>query len=455
MRRSGTPPPTQAHAAAAERWEFTWPGKRAAQHQAHMPSTVVAQLLPDASIHASSTSHLLLVGDNLEALRLLAREYTGQIDLIYIDPPYNTGNAFIFADRFAEAPRDPLRQPAGTDARDGFLAASGSHHARWLSMLYPRLLLARTLLRENGALCLSIGDEEVHHARLLLDEVFGEQQHRNTIAVRRHDKNLTRQFMDHGLMSLAVGFEYVLIYARGPAFVMRPIFRPASPRRRTTGYWKGFWNAADRPTMRYPVLGITPETGQWKWRAEVALAAVENYRRYLEDAGEGMSLEAYWEHTGRRLRFIRRNPAGQGRNRGVEHWVPPSTGILRTSDWTDVLASESLGALGLPFDSPKRVTLLTALIQLCAGPDACVLDFFAGSGTTAQAVLELNRADGGRRRVILGQSAEQTGDPRFPTIADITSERVRRTIARLAALPSGAPDEDLGIRVLRLVPAGR
>ncbi len=263
---------------------------------------------------------------------------------------------------------------------------------------------------------------------MLLDEVFGGANHRNTLAVRRYDKNLSRQFLAQGLPSLAVGFEYVLIYARSPAFTMRPVYREASARRRERGYWKGFWNAADRPTMRYELLGVTPEMGQWKWQESVAREAVANYEAYLASFAETMSLEEYWAATGRTKRFLRRNLNGHGRNLGVEHWIAPSAGILRTSNWTDMLASESLASLGLPFDNPKSVRLMEQLLRLCSPPDALVLDFFAGSATTAHALLNLNAREGARRRFILVQSAEPTGRDDLPTIAEIGKERIRRVL---------------------------
>lgn len=471
-------------------WGLWWPGKSTALDLALEPPRVGVIPAPAESLNFARTTHLLFEGDNLDALKLLLPNYQGQVRLIYIDPPYNTGNAFIFADNLrasrrafalaqetsafsapATGPKEYVEDDqvarvdtdAGVSARGRRRSTWANAHASWLSMLYPRLFLARELLRGDGALCLSIGEEEVHHARMLLDEVFGEEQHRNTLAIRRHDKNLSRQFMAQGLPSLAVGFEYMLIYARSPAFVMRPIFRPSTARRRAQGYWKSFWNAADRPTMRYPLLGVTPRAGQWKWREEVAVEAAENYARYQRESSEApsLTLEDYWRQTGGRLRFIRRNATGRGLNQGIEHWIPPSAGILRTSDWTDQLASESLRPLGLPFDNPKRVALLKDVLRLCADEESIILDFFAGSGSTGQAVWELNLEDGGRRRFILVQRPEPTNDPDCPTIAEITKERLRRVSTSFQAdfrklrgaeepdHAEGAPD--LGFRVHKLV----
>jgi adenine-specific DNA-methyltransferase len=412
-----------------ERYELRWPGKAAALRLADAPSQCA--LVPDGGVDAASSDHLFIDGDNLDALKLLLPSYAGRVQLIYIDPPYNTGGHFIFDDKYGASLRPGHRCSA---------EATGRRHARWLSMLYPRLLLAYRLLRNDGALCLSIGEEEVSHARLLLDEVFGEHHHRNTLAVRRFDKNLSLQFLSGGLASLAVGFEYVLIYARGDAFTMRPVFREPSPRRQTHGYWKGFWNNADRPTMRYPLLGVMPAAGQWKWREAIAREAVENYHVYQEHYAATMTLEDYWEHTGRSKRFIRRASGGRGHNAGVEHWIPPSQGILRTSNWTDVLASTALDPLGLHFDNPKSLELIELLVRLCGQPDGVVLDFFAGSATTGHAVLALNQRDGGSRHFILVQRPEPTGDPALPTISAIARERLRRALA--ATCPPDATDAE-------------
>lgn len=452
-------PPRPDDDEVAEFYELRWPGKAEARRLAAVPSryALAPAPAPDDSarpvmaeqvcLDQPCAEHLFLEGDNLDALKLLAGTHAGRVQLIYIDPPYNTGNDLTYPDDFSDSRADYLRRTGGRAGAPLTRSAvtSGRTHARWLSMLYPRLLLARRLLRADGALCLSIGEEEVHHARLLLNEVFGEEHHRNTLVVRRHDKNLSRQFMARGLVSLAVGFEYILIYARTTTFTMHPVFRAPSPRRRVSGYWKGFWNAADRPTMRYPLLGVTPAAGQWKWCEAVAREAVANYAEYQASHAAARTLEEHWEATGRHKRFLRRNPAGRGRNQGVEHWIPPSSGILRTSDWTDVLASGAREALDLPFHSPKSAALLHDLLRLCGDRDGIVLDFFAGSGTTAEAVLSLNREDGGGRRFLLVQAPEPTGDPRFPTIAAIAKERIRRA---LAAMPAA---DGMGFRVLQII----
>lgn len=441
---------------APERYALTWAGKRAALAAIRQPSTATLVPVPEASIAWETTRNVFIAGENLEVLKLLFKPYFGRVNMIYIDPPYNTGSDFIYPDDFSDPLGRYLELTGQRDSAGNWLTSNpetgGRYHSAWLTMLYPRLFLARQLLRDDGFICVSIGEEELANLRLLMNEIFGEPNYRNTILVRRYNKNLSRQFMDRGLTSLSVGAEYVLVYSRSQAATMNPVFRPASEQRRTQGYWKGFWNAADRPTMRYPLLGVQPETGQWKWKADVAFEAVRNYEEYARDYADRMSLEDYWEQTGKRKRFIRRNPQGMGKNLGVEHWVAPAEGILRSSDWTDILASQTLASLGLEFDNPKNVELLKTLILMCADADALILDFFAGSGSTAHAVLELNRQDGGARQFIAVQLPEPLPDPAegSRTIADIALARVRRVIEKLSAQSQAG---DLGFKVYRLAPS--
>jgi len=275
--------------------------------------------------------------------------------------------------------------------------------------------------------------------------------------------------MEQGLRTLNVGAEYILIYSMSDEFSFTPIYRSASEERQNSGYWKGFWNSPNRPTMRYEILGAKPESGQWKWKREIAMEAVQNYQIYLENYSKHMSLEEYWLETGRKLRFIRRNPDGKGKNLGVEHWIPPTFGVLRNSNWTDILASETLSSLGLFFDNPKNSKLIQNLIALCTDEEGegYILDFFAGSCTTAHAVLAQNREDGGRRQFIMVQLPEPTppdSEARkagYATIAEIGKERIRRVIRKmkeeqngqlpLPATEDGQPSPlDLGFKVLKL-----
>ena len=407
-----------------EHYELNWAGKAAARAQIkQLASTCLYNkktLVVDNEELMSSSA--FIEGENLEALRVLQSTHSGKVKMIYIDPPYNTGsNDFVYADNFSK---------------------TGHGHSAWLSMMYPRLVLAKNLLREDGVIFVSIDENEYANLKLLMDEIFGEKNFRNTFIARRHDKNLNRQFMAKGLRSFNVGFEHILCYAKSDAFTFQPVYRASNETRQTTGYWKGFWNDADRPTMRYDILGFTPETGQWKWSQEKGLEAVANYQKYLTEYAHKMSLEAYWEETGRKLLFIRRNPNGKGKNKGVENWIPPSDGILRTTNWTDLLISKDEKEVQGLFDFPKNIEVLKNLILAAGcGEGDVILDFFAGSGSTAQAVLQLNEEDDRRRIFLLVQiaapcpidsDAYQAG---YVTLADITRQRIMNVCANLKSSP--------------------
>ena len=320
-------------------------------------------------------------GDNLRAMRFFGREKL-RVDAAYTDPPYNTGGDLF-------------------PYRDGY--ASGA----WLSLMQDRLAAARALLGD-GLLAISIGEEEVHHLKLLLQSAFGRPPI-NNIVVRRQDKNLSLQFVEKGLSSLAVGYEYVLLASAAAKPRVQPVYQNKEVTKRSLeGYWKGFWNGADRPTMRYPLLGAEIEQGQWKWKRETGEAAAANYLTYLRAHATRQSLADYWESTGRTLKFVRKNPKGAGKHRGIEHWVPPAATKLRTTNWTDQLVMRSVNqSLGLEFPSPKNPDLIAELLRLTGlPPDGTCLDFFAGSGSTYQAVQQLNAADGGTRRTVLVEQSD-------------------------------------------------
>ena len=283
-------------------------------------------------------------------------------------------------------------------------------HDKWLCMMWPRLHLLKELLSDDGAIFVSIDDNEQHHLRMLMNEVFGEENFRNELSVRRYDKNISNQFAERGMKSLAVGFERVLIYAKSGECLFNPVYRAATESRQNHGYWKGFHNSADRPTMRYDLLGVTPERGQWKWQEQVAKQAVQDYQEYQANHSN-ISLEEYWTATGREKRFIRRqHHLTRGQNQGVEHWIPPSEGVLLSSNWSDALASDrDLRSLNVVFDAPKGVDFIKRLIEMGTDDDSLVLDSFAGSGTTAHAVLALNKEDGGNRKFILVECEDYAG----------------------------------------------
>ena len=451
-----------------EAYEFTWVGKRAAIAEAGRPIRKTLRPYREESKDWDTTENLYIEGDNLDVLKIMQESYLGKVKMVYIDPPYNTGSDFIYRDDFTQR-REEYDEEAGVYNEDGQrlfrnTETNGRFHSDWCSMIYPRLVLARNLLAPDGVIFISISEEEVHTLKQICNEVFGESNFRNAIFTRRYDKNLNRQFMEQGLATMNTGLEYILMYSRVQTTTYNPVFRPSSEERATQGYWKGFWNDADRPTMRYDVLGVTPTSGQWKWKRELADEAVANYAFYAEKFSHTMTLEQYWENTGKKKKFIRRNPNGKGKNQGVEHWVAPADGILRNTNWSDLLASKPTG-VDVPFDSPKNIEVLAELIRLSnVDEEGIVLDFFSGSATTAHAVLQLNADDGGKRKFIMVQLPEVVNadnnkaaydflesQGKAKTICEIGKERIRRAGDKIKAEAGlTAPNLDIGFRVLKL-----
>jgi len=442
-----------------ERYEFSWVGKKAAMAEAARPTTETLRPAKADSRDWDTTENLYIEGDNLAALKILQESYLGKVKMIYIDPPYNTGNDFIYADDFMRTQDEENEQMGMFDEDENHLFKNtdnrGRFHSDWCSMIYSRLLLVRNLLAEDGVIFISIGEEEVSTLKEICNDVFGEQNFRNAISVRRFDKNLSLQFVDQGLPSMSVGYEYILMYSKSIDTKFNPVYRKADNDRASLGYWKGFWNNADRPTMRYPILGITPPDGQWKWKQDLAEEAVKNYQIYLEKYSKTMSLEEYWHTSGESKKFIRRNPKGTGKNQGIEHWVAPSDKILRNSNWCDMLASKK-PAFGVAFDSPKNPDVIMELIRLSnAGSNGLILDFFSGSATTAHAVMQLNAEDGGHRKFIMVQLPEPCDEKSeackagYKNICEIGKERIRRAGDKIKAEHPDA-DLDIGFRVFRV-----
>ena len=443
-----------------ERYQFTWPDKKKAVLAANAPISATLRPCRAESVDFDTTQNLYIEGDNLDVLKLLQETYLGKIKMIYIDPPYNTGNDFVYNDDFSENAEDYLANSGQFDAQGKQLVqnteSNGRFHTDWLNMIYPRLKLAKDLLSDDGAIFISLDDGEADNLKKICNEVFGADNFRNTILVRRRIKSLNSQFADNGLYSMNVGFEYVLVYSKSPQFLMKAL-RMKKENASAKGRWDVFWSNADRPTMRYDVLGFTPSTGQWRNSKEKADIAVSNYQKYQAEYEDKMTLEEYYQRTGI-SDFIRRIPNGTGKNGGVQHWVAPSDTMLRTSNWTDIEVSQIGKEIDVPFDNPKSKNLLMELMKLVnMSSDDYVLDFFSGSATTAHAVMQLNAEDGGHRKYIMVQLPEAT-DPKseaykagYKNICEIGKERIRRAGKKIKEEnPLTTQDLDIGFRVLKL-----
>ncbi len=317
------------------------------------PKRIPAGRLHELERHGGA-DNLVIRGDNYPVHRaLLADGWAGRFALAYLDPPFGTGRRF---EHYADAlsPGD------------------------YLSMLRDRLIQVRELLSPRGTLVVHLDDHRVHHVRLLLDELFGPRNFRSSIVVKRVYKNVGRQFEQ--ISALPLAHDLCLVYSREPAtrYPRPEVPKPDGPRH-PAGYWKDFWSTADRPTMRYDLLGVTPVRGQWKWCRARAEAAVANYHAH---DGSVEPLVEHWRRHGRRPEYIRRSPRGR-----VEHWVPPLETQVADTLWTDLRGY----SFGHRFATEKSEALLGRLLEFFSAPGDWVLDSFAGSGTTAAAAAARDR----------------------------------------------------------------
>ena len=370
---------------------------------------------------SDTDDNLIIHGDNLHALKALLPRYANRIKCIYIDPPYNTGNECW---RYNDNVNSPLMQQ--------WLAEHNSidkddleRHDKWLCMMWSRLHLLRDLLAEDGVIFVSIDDNEQHHLRTMMEEIFGADNFRNVIVTRRGVKNVQLQF--DSVDRLNTGSEHILFFSKSSETRFHHLTVDADEPR--MGQWNNHWRGTERTNMRYELMGITPETGQWRWKEERSLTAIENYARLLEECGpypSQVEIDEWWFSQSPQKPDLLRMSA---RNR-PEHYVPPSDRRILSSLWTDLVVNESASLkkiLAIDLENPKNVELVKRVIRYATTDDdnAIILDSFAGSGTTAHAVLALNKEDGGNRKFILIE-CEDYADT-------ITAERARRVI-------NGVPD---------------
>ncbi|MFS7702976.1 site-specific DNA-methyltransferase [Klebsiella pneumoniae] len=427
-----------------ERYGLNWHGKRQARQLALTPSRGTLRPCKDESVDWHNTKNLTIEGDNLEVLKLLQKSYAGKIKLIYIDPPYNTGQDFIYSDDYRDNLSKYLNftgQVINGNKISTNTETSGRFHTSWLNMMYPRLKLAKNLLHSDGFIFVSIDSHEVSNLKIIMDDIFGEECYRNTIAVRRGIKNVQAQFED--VSALSQGHEYILLYSKNSLSRLPKLSQ--SHLEQKPGKWDTFWRGTDRPTMRYELFGITPEKGQWRWEKNRTAEAIENYRFFLEKKSQQMSLDDWFfdnlTSTNKKLNFVRKNDEDV-----VQYYVPPSDGKILSDNWMDI----SLSGNETIFDTEKNTDLLERIINwICRSSNDIVLDFFAGSGTTGHAVLKSNSKNNSNIHYMLIQLPEPSNKSEFMTISELTKYRL---IESGKKVKDGNPDwnGDVGFRVFKL-----
>ena len=463
-------------AGAGERYQLDWAGKTAAYLNLQSPTSRTLVPSKEESVDFNGTQNVFIEAENLEALKILQKSYAGSVKMIYIDPPYNTGSdSFIYPDKFSESREEYARRVGDTDdagylKRDGVFQGawrkngkdSGHYHSNWLSMMLPRLHLAKTLLREDGVIFISIDDNEQAQLKLLCDEVFGAE---NFVGQFPWRKRTAKSDVPFGV---SADYEYLLAYARSNAFIASI---DAEERRyfETDDFPNRPWRihdmtkqttAAERPnsffTMVNPKTGkeypanpnatwrVTKDTFQEYYNAgkivfpdDYDFLKIKNpVMRYFKD--DDMKKDG--EHFGRKA---------------VSTRLPENVGMSLngTKEITELFKSKL-------FDFPKPSSLIKYLLQILHVSDGLVLDFFSGSGTTAHAVMQLNAEDGGSRRFICVQLPEETDEKSearkagFDTIAEIAKERIRRAGRQISDGLQDGSEIDTGFKVFKLAESG-
>ena len=441
---------------AEERYQFTWPDKRKSILLTNAPIAKTLRPCREESVDFDTTEHLYIEGDNLDVLKLLQETYLGKIKMIYIDPPYNTGNDFVYNDDFAEDTDTYLANSGQFDAEGNRLVqnteSNGRFHTDWLNMIYPRLKLAKDLLTDDGVIFMSIDDGEVENLRKAADDIFGSD---NFVASIIWEKKYAPA---NDAKWLSDNHDYVLLYAKNKT-LWHPQLLPRSDEMNSRytnrdNDPRGVWKAADMTvksyssTYDYPITTpsgrvVRPAAGRcWNTSKENFEKLVADNRiwfgekgdnvpavkKFLTEVQDGMVPMTIWKY----------NEVGHNQEGRQE-------------------VKKLFNDKGY-FDGPKPVRLLSRILQISnLGDDAIVLDFFSGSATTAHAVMQLNAEDGGNRKFIMVQLPEETDAKSeaykagYKNICEIGKERIRRAGAKIKAdSPLTTQNLDTGFRVLKL-----
>lgn len=443
----------------AERYQFTWPDKSKAILLANSPINATLRPCREDSVDFDNTQNLYIEGDNLDVLKCLKETYLHKVKMIYIDPPYNTGNDFVYEDDFAQSSEEYLANSGQFDEQGNRMftnaESNGRFHTDWLNMIYPRLKVARDLLTDDGVIFISIGDEELQNLRKIADEVFGEANFRNQITIRRGAKSVQAQFDTWD--RLGQGVEYLLLYTKNSLYRFPKQMKNLDEAR--GGSWNNHWRGTDRPTMRYEIFGICPSEGQWRWSKERSDKAIANYKRLQNELNKEEpsqeEIDKWYSKQPEGTDLLRLSKKGK-----PEHYIKATTQTLLNNSWEDLLIGSSSEILKLfetkVFDTAKLTAPIKRMLNF-TDKNALILDFFSGSATTAHAVMQLNSEDGGNRKFIMVQLPEKTDEKSeafkagYKNICEIGKERIRRAGKKIKEeSPLTTQDLDTGFRVLKL-----
>ena len=459
-----------------ERYVLNWAGKSEAFKTLQTPTTATLAPAREESVNFDNTENIFIEGENLEVLKVLQKAYYGKIKMIYIDPPYNTGNdSFVYPDRFAESREEYLKRindkdEEGLMMREGLFRKNskdgGHYHSNWLSMMYPRLFLARNLLRKDGGIFISIDDNEIHNLILMLNEIFGEENFVGKIAVQLNPRG---RHLDR---YLAQTHEYVVIYAKdimSDALSQLPKseemireynredengkYRDIGLRNRNPAF-----NSKTRPNLFFPLF-VDPERG---------LVSLTKEKKYTIEVLplDSNGVESCWTWgkgkvaQDNNLLIARQTKKGDWRIFRKDYLVKDGeeATTLPKSIWLDKEINNDYGKKAIQdlfgkneFDFPKSPYLIKKIVQIGSN-EGIILDFFAGSSTTAHGMFLQNIEDNEPRSFIMVQLPERTDNDEYPTIAEIGKERIRKVIAKLQKENPMFADlgQDLGLKVYKL-----
>ncbi|WP_373838223.1 site-specific DNA-methyltransferase [Methanospirillum sp.] len=449
-----------------ERYEFTWVGKRRSIVEANRPVNKTLRPCVDESKDWENTKNIFIEGDNLDALKLLQESYLNAVKMIYIDPPYNTGNDFIYNDTFVMDSDEYDEEIEVIDEVGNRMFKNGTdrgrYHSDWCSMLYPRLKLAKNLLRDDGVIFVSIDDNEIHNLRKMMDEIFGEE---NFLVNICWQKRYTRS---NNTVSFTNVIEYLLVYSKDPIFTPNLLPRTeetdsrySNPDNDPRGNWKGasFLNPLSpekRRKLCYPIKN--PNTNQ------ITYPTTNAWRRSKEEFIKlSQDNRLYWGIDGKQ-------PVPS-----IKVFLSEVRGLTPINFWsheyagnTDQGTHELVNLLGGKiFENPKPVTLIKRIIEHSCDTESLILDFFSGTSVTAEAIMKYNSLDSGSRRFIMVQIPElchqnsAAHENNYNTIAEIGKERMRRAGEQIKAqieqenaqstlTGSPKPIPDIGFRVFKV-----
>lgn len=450
-----------------ERYQFTWPDKRAANRLANTPTTMTMRPCREESVNFDHTQNLYIEGDNLDVLKALRETYLGKVKMIYIDPPYNTGNDFVYNDDFAQS-RDEFEETSGLFDEEGNQTidpmqrnteSNGRFHTDWLNMIYPRLKVARDLLSDDGVIFISIDDNEVENLRKVCDEIFGED-------------NCICQFVwknkygaGGGTNSVAYIHEYILAYSKRKIETitcelsdeLKSAYNKTDEKFALRGGYTtqplASTSKGERKNLMYEIhhngeIITPPAGGRWIWSKEKFDAAYQNNEIVINKTGDGYSV---------RFKQYLKDENGNIRKGTQLSMITNIFNQEGSKQFSNLLNDKRI------FDFPKPVNLILSLIKLNIngndGKNDVILDFFSGSATTAHAVMQLNAEDGGNRKFIMVQLPEKTDEKSeaykagYKNICEIGKERIRRAGQKIKEEnkdKEGIEKLDTGFRVLKL-----